>query len=84
MMLDDYQPIDCARHSEYELAAMRGQWLDLRWQADGQWHHACLQPRDLETRDGAEYLLARDRQGQEYRIRLDRIHETRPCKENTP
>jgi len=41
------------------------------------WHSECLQPQDLETRDGAEYLLARDRQGHAHRIRLDRIREAR-------
>lgn len=74
---DDYRPVPCARHSEYELAALRGEWLNLSWQSDGQIRHACLQPQDLETRDGAEYLLARDRQGHAHRIRLDRIREAR-------
>ncbi len=80
MAADDYRPVSCAVHSEYELAIVQGRRLHLVWtDADGQQHAACLQPTDLVTRDGAEYLLARDRDGHPQRIRLDRIRHHRPC-----
>ncbi len=72
--MTDYRPIDCGLHSEYELAIMQGRRLTLRWhEAGGEARRETLLPIDLVTRDGAEYLLAEDRDGRRLEIRLDHI-----------
>ncbi len=62
-----YRPIACADHERLEFAALTKQWLDLR--VDG----AALRllPLDVYTRDGAEWLQARDEDGQILVVRLD-------------
>lgn len=73
MASDPYRPISCAMHSELELAIMHKRRLDLRWTENGRRRTTRLQPLDLETREGNEYLLGEDATGQRRRIRLDRI-----------
>lgn len=71
----DYQPIDCGLHSRYEVAILHRAKLRVHWRDEqGTDHVERLLPQDLETRAGAEYLLARDEQHEPRRIRLDRIH----------
>jgi len=73
-MMTDYTPIDCGLHSEYELAIMQRQPLELCWHsADQTRHRETITPVDLYTRDGEEYMLIRDAAGAELAIRLDRI-----------
>lgn len=75
-MSDDYIPIDCHTYSEYELAIIRGWQLRLSWQDDaGIAHIEQLHPRDLQTRDHIEYLVAERENGERIEIRLDRIRE---------
>lgn len=75
----DYRPIDCGVYSGYELAIMHREWLQLSWHdADGLDHLERLQPYDLRTADGAEYLLARNHLQVEHRIRLDLIIHAEP------
>lgn len=75
-MSSDYTPIDCRTYSEYELAILRGWRLRLSWQDDaGITHIEQLQPRDLQTRDHVEYLIADREDGERIEIRLDRIQE---------
>lgn len=64
-----YRPIACADHERLELAALTRQWLDLR--VDG----AVLRllPLDVYTRDGAEWLVARNETGETIKLRLDRL-----------
>ncbi len=70
----DYRPIDCARYSELEVFILHRTPLRLRWtDAEGSPHIARLLPRDLQTRDHAEYLIAEDETGRPVEIRLDRI-----------
>ncbi len=73
--MNDYVPIACGEHSRFELAIMRRWRLRLRWRDEhGESHLATLLPRDLETREGAEFMLAESiAQGDGVRIRLDRI-----------
>lgn len=78
MSEDSYQPIECGLHSEYELAIMHGQTLNLRWQdADGVEKSQAVKPLDLNVRKGEEFLLVRLLNGSsddaELSIRLDRI-----------
>jgi len=70
----DYRPIDCARYSELEVAILHRTPLQLQWtDPDGTTHIGRLRPRDLQTRDHAEFLLAEDERGDPVEIRLDRI-----------
>lgn len=70
---DNYQPVSCAVHSEYELAIMHRQKLTLTWQEGDQQLTATVLPLDLVTERHAEFLLAEDQSGQTLRIRLDQI-----------
>ena len=73
-----YQPIPCAIYSEYELAIMRQHQLQLVWQDQYNIEHISrLQPLDLKTENHAEFLLARDHEGQSLKIRLDYIRQYR-------
>lgn len=75
MNQETYQAISCASYDKYELAIMRKTVLPLRWRDDrGQVMQATLLPLDLRTERGyGEFLLAQDREGRAYRIRLDHI-----------
>ena len=57
-MPEDYRPVACDLHSEFELAAMHRDRLRVRWVgADGGDTEAVAAVVDLVTRRGAEYLL---------------------------
>ena len=73
-MSDDYQPISCGLHSEYELLAMRRARVSLVHRDDQGVEH-CLQGRveDVFTRQGAEYLRLKLEDGETRDLRLDRI-----------
>lgn len=72
--MTDYTPIDCGLHSEYELAIMHGENLQLEWRDDaGQQHTASVKALDLQVHDHAEFLLAETYEGERLQIRLDRI-----------
>lgn len=78
---DDYVPISCELHSEYELAVMRKQKLRIGWlDPNGNAHLEVLLPQDIFTRDGAEYMLAQASDGNSYQLRLDYIIETHHLK----
>jgi Rho-binding antiterminator len=64
-----YRPIACADHERLEFAALTRQWLDLAVEGVVQ----RLMPLDVYTRDGAEWLDARDEAGATRTIRLDRV-----------
>jgi len=70
----DYIPIDCSLYSEYELAIMHRERLRLSWRdAGGNVHIGIVTPIDLRTRSSAEFLVVRERDGEAFTIRLDRI-----------
>jgi Rho-binding antiterminator len=72
--MTDYTPVECGIYSEYELAILHGKRLRICWRsADGQPRMEVLTPRDLRTRDHAEYLLAERHGGQLLALRLDYI-----------
>ncbi|MBK1633434.1 hypothetical protein CKO31_22325 [Thiohalocapsa halophila] len=80
--MSDYQPIACARHEALELAILRGRWLRLGVQtgpggAERPTELLAL-PLDIAIADGAEWLLVRDANGNERRLRLDRIRSETP------
>ena len=64
-----YQPIACADHERLEFAALTKQWLDVRVDGEAQ----RLFPLDVFTRDGAEWLQARNEAGATVTVRLDRL-----------
>ena len=72
--MTDYTPIDCGRHSEYELAIMHRDTLNLTWRdADGATHAEAVIPADLLTRNSEEFMRVLNKSGIEREIRLDRI-----------
>jgi len=71
---DHYQPIDCDRHSEYELAIMHKVMLQLAWAEEtGQQHIGKVMPLDLKTKDKKEFLIGQSNDGEIHYIRLDKI-----------
>ena len=72
--MTDYRPVDCALHSEYELAIMQCRRLHLTWPGnDDAIRNEVVMPTDLYTRQGEEYMTVTCRDGQIEHIRLDRI-----------
>lgn len=74
MMNDDYKPVSCAMHSEYELAIMHKQRLVITWKNDlGETRTEEVMPTDIIIRNSAEYLLVLDQYSNNKEIRLDKI-----------
>ena len=72
--MTDYTPIDCDRHSEFELAIMHRDTLNLTWRdADGATHTEVVIPADLLTRNSEEFMQVSNSCGIERKIRLDHI-----------
>lgn len=72
--MTDYQPIDCRTYGEFERAIVGRKRLKVCWRDEnGLDHLEILQPGDLETCQGEEFLHAKNQQGQALRLRLDRI-----------
>ena len=72
--MTDYRPVDCAVHSEYELAIMQRRRLHITWSGnDATTCSEVVMPTDLYTRQGEEYLIVTCSDGQVGHIRLDRI-----------
>lgn len=77
--MSDYIPIACIAHERLEFAVLKRQRLMLRFLGDAAAEQvATLLPLDVYTRDGAEWLKARDEGGHEFVIRLDRILASEP------
>jgi Rho-binding antiterminator len=75
--MSDYVPIACIAHERLEFAVLKRQRLHLRYKDKaGTVLTADVLPLDVYTRDGAEWLKARDQTGVESVIRLDRILAT--------
>jgi Rho-binding antiterminator len=72
---NDYTPIACGLYSEYEVAIMHRETLRLHWRdASGMDHIERVIPKDLQTRNHCEYLIAKDcADGSTLELRLDRI-----------
>lgn len=77
--VDPYQPISCARYSEYELFILQRRRLHLTWCADNVIHAQVVRPMDLYTRAGAEYLVVLGQDGVTHTVRLDRIRTLQPA-----
>ena len=74
-MTDQYKPIACALHDEYEIAIMRGQKIRITWLDDsGRSHESVVLPLDTRVESGEEFLVAEEEGGELLTIRLDRIN----------
>lgn len=72
--MTDYTPIDCGRHSEFELAIMHRDTLNLIWRnAHGVTRTEVVIAADLLTRNSEEFMRVSNRSGIEREIRLDHI-----------
>ena len=77
--MSDYQPISCANYDHFEIAILHGKSLRVTWHDEQALVHVeILRPRDLQTRNGAEFLLADTRTGQRIELRLDKIVQAQP------
>ncbi len=70
---DPYVPVACILHERLEFAVLRRLTLHLRWKEAAGSHEAEVQPLDVRTRDGAEWLLLRRPDGEVMEVRLDHI-----------
>ena len=71
---DSYKPIPCAVYDTYEIAIMHGALLQLVWKDELHQHNInVVKPLDLQTREGAEYLIASTEDGKKIHLRLDHI-----------
>jgi len=74
MQNDDYIPIDCGLHSEYELAIMHKKKGKLTWYNSSHLMESqTVEPIDIFTRDKKEYLKIRSSDDSVIDIRLDKI-----------
>ncbi|MCW8901779.1 MAG: hypothetical protein OQK75_03200 [Gammaproteobacteria bacterium] len=75
---DKYIPISCDLHSQYELAIMHKNMLELSWLSDDELiTETNISPIDVQTKDKAEYLIAVTRDNKNLCIRLDHIKKMR-------
>lgn len=73
-----YQPVSCDLHSQYELAIMHKNTLCLTWDEAGELvTKTGIIPIDVQTKNKAEFLLAKTRDQDELIIRLDKITKMR-------
>jgi Rho-binding antiterminator len=68
---EPYQPIPCVEHERLEFAVLKHQWLELRVMANGCEGRQRLLPRDVFTREQAEWLVAETETGATIKLRLD-------------
>ena len=72
--MSKYRPIDCKTYGEFERAIVAGRRLRISWRDEqGLDHLETVQPTDLETCRGEEFLHASSENGMTFRLRLDRI-----------
>lgn len=75
---DSYKPVSCDLHSQYELAIMHKNKLQLSWLANGGTvAESNISPLDIQTKNKAEYLIAVTATNKNLCIRLDHITEMR-------
>jgi len=69
----DYQPIPCIDHERLEFAALTRQWMEIGITEGDITAVKKLLPRDVFTREGAEWLVAETEAGDMLTLRLDRL-----------
>lgn len=76
-----YKPISCDLHSQYELAIMHRKTLCLTWLEEGESvTKTDITPVDVQTKNKAEFLIAKTQEQDEVVIRLDQITQMRVLK----
>ncbi len=79
--MSDYTPIPCSIYDRYEIAILHHTLLRTSWRdGTGMTHIETLQPLDLITSHGEEFLRARQADGQTIELRLDHILEAVPLR----
>ena len=79
-MSDEYKPISCDLHSQYELWIMRGQSIKLAWlDNQGLTRIGCVKPIDVRAETGNEYLIFSGATDTLQQIRLDHILRAFEC-----
>ena len=71
-----YQPVSCDLHSQYELAIMHKNKLCLSWlegEGDEVVTETNITPVDVQTKNKAEYLIAKTAEQKPLCLRLDHI-----------
>ncbi|TDJ68427.1 MAG: transcriptional antiterminator, Rof [Proteobacteria bacterium] len=72
--MTDYIPIPCSQYDRYEVAIMHRRRLRLTWHVDNVVYRRIVEPIDLQTRDGEEFLIY-SKGGKTLSIRLDQIRK---------
>lgn len=72
--MTDYIPIPCSQYDRYEVAIMHRRRLRLTWHVDNVVYRRIVEPIDLQTRDGEEFLIC-GKGGETLSIRLDQIRK---------
>jgi len=76
---DNYTPIECGLHSEYELAIMHKTKIILSWiDSSNEKQTETVEPIDLITREKQEYLKIKKSNTELSEIRLDKIIQFMP------
>lgn len=69
-----YIPVSCDMHSQFELLIMHNSSIKLDWQDEnGQSFSQPVNPKDLQTKSGEEFLIVVKDNNEQLKIRLDRI-----------
>jgi Rho-binding antiterminator len=74
-MSDEYKPVSCDLHSQFELWIMRGAQIKLAWHDNNVTRIERVTPVDVRAAEGAEYLYFHDANSRSRRIRLDHVVE---------
>ena len=83
--MSSYKPIACGLHDQYQLAVLKKRSLVLEWEDEyGGKLSAVVLPRDVFTRDKAEYLRAIWGHEKEIEIRLDYIRKANWAHDGMP
>ena len=77
--MTDYKPIPCTEYDVYEIAIMQGRRLRLTWREANVIYWQIVNPLDLETLNGEEFLIFRAMGGKTFSTRLDHIRKIEPA-----
>ena len=71
---ENYIPIECGLHSEYELAIMHKRKVNLIWlNANNEEQSEIVEPVDIFSKNKQEFLKIRTAENNTHKIRLDKI-----------